>query len=435
MDAPRILLLPFGGAGYDDAAAAKQTAQIAENLTALGASVTASSRIDDAPSARAAAERYNPYCYDGAVLLPIVWAEPRLAAIAARGFFGKPIAVGCINEFLRGGARTEFSSAPAAAALYGSLREMGVKCEFVPEWDAGQLRGFFAAARALRVLRDAKLGFFGHNFNGITAADLDLSLLRAKFGTEVYSFDVSELLAAMARLTPESPAYREASGKVRAKIQGLPEAYFDRVVRMTGALQDYVRSYDLQALAVRCHTELSQTYGLTACLPLGILGDELPCSCEADLPVTVTELLLSALSDGKMPTYADLRTFTQKGMSVGACGFAPCGLTGGTAVCGGGDGYLTNSAALNCGRVTLARLQKRPGGGLLLHITEAAAQKEPGRLTEYGCAPYPMATIVPDQPMSEFIRMVGANHYAIVYDEVKAAAEVFCRYADIPVNL
>ena len=432
MSAVRVLLLPFGCAGYDDAIAAAQTAQIAEKLSALGLKVTAAARMDDAAAAREAAETYNAYCYDLAILLPITWSEPRLAAIAARAFFGKPIAVFCVNEFQSGGARTEFSSAPAAAALYGSLREMGVTCEFMPEWDEKRILALAAAARALRVLRDAKLGFFGHNFNGITAADLNLSWLRARFGTEVFSFDVSELLAAMAKLDENGAPYRIAAEKVRAKISGLPEAYTDRVVRMTAALSDYVQTYDLQALAVRCHTELSQTYGLTACLPLAVLGDELPCSCEADLPVMLTELLLSALAGGKTPSYADLRTFTQEGMSVGACGFAPCALTGGSAECGGENGYLTNASDLNCGRLTLARFQKCPNGTLALHLTEATAKKEPSRLTEYGCAPYPMATFVPDQPMTDFIRLVGANHYAFVYDEVQDAAAIFCRYAGVP---
>ena len=441
MRAPKALLLPFYCDGYDMTAAEEQIGLLGGLLKACGNQVETAEPIGSVEAAQAAAARYNPYNYDYAVLFPVTWSEPRLACVAARGFFGKPMAVWCVSEFTYKGRRTEMSSAPAAAALKGTLQEMGVSCEFfadlcLTETVRQRLKALSNAARAISCLRDTKLGFFGHNFNGITAGDFDLSLLRRKLGTEVYSFDCSELLKRMEAFEENSEAYAQMESLVKKKLFGSTGAYQDRIVRMCLGLNSYITEYGLDGLDVRCHTELSQTFGLSACLPLSILGDKLPCSCEADLPVMLTQMILFYLSGGSTSTYVDLRTFHADGMDVGACGFAPCALTGGTAQVGGPEapengapgGYLTNKAGLQEGRLTLARLLKFPGGKLCLHMTCGKAVREETPLQEQFCPYYPMAKICPDMPMEEFMEHVGANHYAMVYEQVHDAAKLFCKY-------
>ncbi len=433
----KALLLPFSCEGYDNQTADVQVRRLAGMLDELGIEVIAAPRIDTADKAELASRLYHPFHYDFAVLMPVTWSEPRLAAIAARAFFGSPLAVFCISEFVCEGRRTEFSSVPAGAALAGSLRGMGVPCELFADFpeteeEKASWKAFAAAAHTLAWLRTARFGFFGHNFNGITAAGMDLGLLRRRFGTEVYSFDVSELLSRMEKADPSSPRYAAMQAEVLRKVKGSTGGYLDRIVRMSLALGEYAEEYGLAALDVRCHTELSQTYGLTACLPLSVLGDKLICSCEADLPVVLTQAVLSQLAGGTVSTYVDIRTLKNNVLSVGACGFAPCALTGGKAEVGGlGGGYLTNSSSLREGRVTLARLVKLPEGQLGLHLTGGTAASEKQRLWEYGCAPYPMAAIRLDCDIASFREKIGANHYALVYRELTEAAGYFCRFAGV----
>ena len=440
----KALLLPFYCDGYDMQAANAQISQLASLLTDWGVEVEAADPIGDVDAARAASKTYNPYCYDFAVLMAATWSEPRLAAIAARQFFGMPLAVWCVSEFDYRGRRTEMSSAPAAAALKGSLQEMGVKCEFFADLDEShgkkeKLLALANAARAITCLREARIGFFGHNFNGITAADFDLSLLRRKLGAEVFSFDVSELIVKMQSFDGASAEYKAMQSRVLSKLSGSTGAFLDKIVRMCLGLDAYIQDFSLDALDVRCHTELSQTYGLAACLPLSVLGDSLPCSCEADLPVMLTQLILTLLSGGEISGYVDLRTFHEDGMDAGACGFAPCGMTGGAATVSGPEapengapaGYLTNKSGLNEGRLTMARLLKYPGGQLKLHLTGATAVKEEIPLQEQFCPYYPMAKLIPDVSMERFMQFVGANHYALVYSQVMDSAKYFCKYLDI----
>ena len=436
----KALLLPFYCDGYDEDIFRQHLQQVKDFVAACDVDVETAAPMKTADEAEAAAANYNPYLYDFAVLLPVTWSEPRLAAIAARQFFGKPLIVWSIPWFVQNRKSWENSSFTAAEALRGSLQEMGVACEWVSYLPDGKenpklqkkIAMVATAARAISLLRNTRIGCFGHNFNGITSAGFDLSVLRRELGTEVYSIDGSELIAKMNGLSAEDPAYQKAKSMAEAKICGCMGEKKDAIIRMTAALLAYAEEYGWQAIDLRCHTEFSQTFGLAACLPLSILGDEIICSCEADVPVVLTQLILHYLSGGKNSTYVDIRTIEEEGMKVGACGYAPCNLCiGDKAVVGGEGGYLTNTACFKAGRLTLARVLKFPGSTLALHAVHAAALGQMEPLQEYGCPVYPMTQIVPDVSVDDFVHYLGGNHYALVYEEVLGAMELFCRYTGI----
>ena len=42
-----------------------------------------------------------------------------------------------------------------------------------------------------------------------------------------------------------------------------------------------------------------------------------------------------------------------------------------------------------------------------------------------------ISQILPDIPMEQFMQYVGANHYALVYEEVMEAAKLLCKYLNI----
>ncbi len=429
----KVLLLPFFCEGYDSNIFRTQLRSMTETLSSFGAEVTLEEPVSTYREASALQERLCPFAYDLVALVPITWSEPRLASVAARAFFGRPIVILAVNEFQLNGRRTEFSSAPAAAALYGSLREMGVPAVFLPgpvSENEEKLKTLFRAAETVSKLRRAKIGAVGHNFNGITAAGLDLSRLRKVYGTEVYSIDGSTLIRKAEALPEESDLYQKTDAEIGRTYSGLPAEYREKTVRITAGLRELIGEYDLDAIEVRCHTEFSMEYGLSMCLPLGIVGNEVAAACEADLPVLFTELVFKFLSGGKTPTYADLRTFTKDGMDVGACGFAPTDLTGKTGTVGGENGYLTNTSDLSEGTLTIGRLKKTQGGGFAFHASKAQAERIGNRLTEYGCAPYPMARIKPEEEMESFIANTGANHYAIIYDDVMPELRAFSTFTN-----
>ena len=64
-------------------------------------------------------------------------------------------------------------------------------------------------------------------------------------------------------------------------------------------------------------------------------------------------------------------------------------------------------------------------------MTGGTAENMSGPLQEMGCPYYPMTRIVPDIPMEQFMEYVGANHYALVYEDVALAAKYFAKYTGI----
>ena len=431
------LLLPFCCEGYELDVANVHVEQVTQFLTACNIDVEVSPLIDTADKAQKAAADYNAANYDFAVLFPVTWSEPRLACMAARAFFGKPILVWCVGQFAHKGEMLEMSSLPASAALRGTLQEMGVACEWISylpqapydEKKAQKVTALARAARALRMLENTRMVFFGHNFNGITSAGFDLSVLRRKFGTEVFTIDGSDLIDRMKHVDGEY--LQKATAMVAEKVCGCMGEKKDDVIRMTAALMSYRDELGVQAVNMRCHSEFTSTFGLTACLPLSVLGDEVITSCEADLPVTLTQVILHYLA-GENSAYVDLRLLEEGSIKVGACGMAPCGLCmGKKANVGGEDNYLTNTSFLQPGRLTMARLLKFPGGEMALHTATGTAKGEMEPLREMGCAVYPMTEIVPDCKIDDFTEYLGGNHYALVYADVMDALELFCKYADM----
>lgn len=433
----RLLLLPFCCDGYDEARLREQIASFRVFLEEQGFQVTASEPIRSFETARKAAKTYHPYRYDLPVLFPVTWSDPSLACTSARAFFGRPIVIRGLNEFRLDGARTEFSSVPAALALAGCLREMDVPCELLTgdlseESERQRLHAAASAAAALNGLRTARIGCCGFHFNGITAAGLDLSLLRKRFGTEVIAFDGSQLIRRLESLDLHAPAFARAERLYeRAGIRGLSPAYREKVLRMTAALREIAREQDLDALLIRCHTEFSVDYGLSLCLPLSLLGDEITVACEADLPVLLTELILRLLSGGRTVSYADVRTITPERMDLGACGMCPAGLTGKSIRAGGTGGYFTNASGITGGPMTLARLLKGPGGTWTLHALTGEAKDPEEPLREYGCPPYPMISFFPRGGTQSFAEKAGANHYAFLFGDWLPELKVFCRFAGI----
>ena len=132
---------------------------------------------------------------------------------------------------------------------------------------------------------------------------------------------------------------------------------------------------------------------MAPCLALSILGDEVVTSCEGDVPLVVSQLLLHYLT-GEPTSYGDLHNATPTHTLWGACGFAPLSYAHGkplinkhTALYEG----LLNSSPYKTGPVTLARLGARKGH-FKLHIASGTAELPPP-FHEVGCPTYPFVNV------------------------------------------
>ena len=204
-------------------------------------------------------------------------------------------------------------------------------------------------------------------------------------------------------------------------------------MKMYLALKKIVEEFGWDAVTVKCQYELSRYYKVTPCVPLSMLADEIVCSCEGDVPLIITQLIMHYLT-GKPVTYTDVHNIDldKKTLLLGACGFAPFKMALGkpkvdkhTALYIG----LLNSTVYKTGRVTLARLASDKNGYKMHIATGEANVPEPFR--EVGCSPYPSMEVTIDGDPYHFGQHMMSQHYAVVYDNIKDELIEFCKLLDI----
>ena len=107
-----------------------------------------------------------------------------------------------------------------------------------------------------------------------------------RHGVTVETFDMSDIFLRMKAVKPENGRYADKAQVLRAVAgwDGVPERAFDNLVRLGVTLDNLVEEARLDALAIRCWTEIQQQMGISPCVALGVLNEGgLAAACEVDL--------------------------------------------------------------------------------------------------------------------------------------------------------
>lgn len=396
-------------------------------------------------------EKYNATNYDFSILIIPTWLEPMLPIRAIKDFLKKPVVVWGFGSFDHDGQRIDFGSIPGSGVLKGTLREMGVEHEYLYYLPGDKktdriiqdkIRKVANVARAISLLDKSKIASIGYLFGGMTLGDIDITRLNTVFGPELMEIETYSLICEMEAIQNDSKEYIEARKFVESHFKASIGDRVDKIVKMYMVLKRYVDDYNLAAISVKCHFELSQQYGQTACIPISVLGDSVITSCEVDMPVLLTQLIMSYLSGGKSSAYTDIHEISEKGILIGACGYAPCSMCIGNKIeCGykaddqasenSYNGYITNKTHLKQGKVTVGRILKEKDGGFSLHYTTGDAVGDIGQMNQYGLPQFAFTEVMIDSDVDKFAQNLGSHHYAVIYEDLREEFEMFCRYKKI----
>jgi len=395
------------------------------------------------------ARKYNPTDLDFVILLIPTWIEPTLVIAAAKPYLDRPVIVWGYGTYEHKGWRVDLGSMPGSGVVKGTLRELGISHEYLyympgnPETDEVLKRKIVKVAnvaRGIRLLEASRVGTIGVLFCGMSIGDVDVTDIRRVLGPEITYTDTYTFVNQMEKIQTDSDLYRTAEKHVSEHLAASLGNRLEPVTRMYIALRDLAAENDLDALTVKCNFELSQEYGQTACVPLSVLGNELVASCEADIPILLTQMMFHYLSDGGTTTYADVHELLLSNRAlIGACGFAPSGMClkgkivpdfqdeSATGLGATFSGYVTNKSYLKEGKVTFGRLLKDPDRGYTLHVTTGTAVGDVGKVAELDTPQYPFTEIELDADVDRFAQNMGSHHYALVYGDITEQLELFCR--------
>ncbi len=366
-------LVALARSTFDLPLANQVAAQIRLQLHAEGFQVAGSEElVTNLEETEAAARRLAQEPLDLLVSLQATFADSTMVTSLAE-MVDAPLLLWAVPEE-RSGGRLRLNSFCGINLGAHALRRGGYGYEYIyaPPQDQAALdkiHTLAVAGRARRLLRQARLGRVGENPDGLDSCKLDRGALARQFGLEVIQVALADIFGAAKKVDSQQVAELEQDliGKLDG-LQDLDQAAVRRTLSSYLALRQCATEERLAGLAVRCWPEFFTELGCAACGAMSMLSDELtPCSCEADVNGTVTQLILQWLS-GEAAFGTDLVSFDldEDVAVVWHCGLAPLSMADPAVrpratIHSNRKLPLLMEFPLKPGRVTIARLSEATG--------------------------------------------------------------------------
>jgi L-fucose isomerase-like protein len=144
---------------------------------------------------------------------------------------------------------------------------------------------FDRVCRVVGGVRGMVVGAVGARTTPFKTVRIDEVALQHR-GITVETFDLSDIFHRMKSVQPQEALYGEKAELLRgyASWEGVPDRAFENIVRLSVTLDRLTAEASLDALAIRCWTEIQTQMGISPCVAMGALNDlGLAAACEVDL--------------------------------------------------------------------------------------------------------------------------------------------------------
>lgn len=327
-------------------------------------------------------------------------------------------------------------------AAHGLRRAgLGYDAVYAPPEDPialAKLRDFASAAAVKSRLAGTRIGRLGENPDGFDTCLVNHAGLRARLGVEVVQFELAPFFERVRQADPTKVrAVADAMSGVLAGFGAVDGEAANGTLGAYLSLDGLAREEDLSGLALRCWPEFFTDLGCAACGAMSLLSDAMrPCSCEADVNGTITQLILGWIS-GEPAFGSDIVAFDVDvdEATLWHCGLAPLSMADADAqpeatIHSNRRLPLLMQFPLKPGRVTVARLSEATGefrlvigGGEMLKAPPAFTGTS-GRIRfDSGAA------AVMESLLSEGLE----HHVSISYGDHQAVLKSLARLLEMPV--
>ena len=293
-----------------------------------------------------------------------------------------------------------------------------------------------------RRLKSARLGVVGEHPIGMDSCHLDETKLGETFGIEIKRIELAEVFAHVRKIP--ATKINQIRTHLDARLDNLDtleQSPLNGTLSVYNALKEIAEEQNLDGLAVRCWPEFFTELGCAACGAMSMLSDgfessvPVPCSCEADVNGTLTQLLLQWLSD--TPAFGtDIVGVDQDKdrIALWHCGLAPLSMANPKYQPHGGIHSnrrvpLIMDFPLKPGTVTVARISQSTGSlRLILGRGEMLAEPKPFSGTA--------GTLKLDCSAQDFLDLVmreGLEHHiSLAYGDYFAELQAFANLLGLP---
>jgi L-fucose isomerase-like protein len=300
------------------------------------------------------------------------------------------------------------------------------------------VRTLALAGRTRRILQTAKIGRVGDHPDGLDTCKFDPDRIKQSFGVEIVQADLDPIFQATREADQGNveDIYANLTTKVD-EIDTLDPQATQKSIASYLTLRQLSQDEGLDGLAVRCWPEFFTELGCAACGAMSMLSDELiPCSCEADVNGTLTQMILQTLSES--PAFGtDMVSLDEErdALVLWHCGLAPLSMADpespkrGT-IHSNRKLPLLFDFTLKPGPVTLARLSEAFGEYKLV-VGHGEMIRGPKSFSGTS------GLLRFDRPAKEVLDVIltqGLEHHiSITYGDFTAALTAFAKLLSIPI--
>ncbi|MGO8702445.1 MAG: L-fucose/L-arabinose isomerase family protein [Candidatus Brocadiia bacterium] len=163
---------------------------------------------------------------------------------------------------------------------------------------AAQLDHFARVCRVVKKMKNMSVGAVGARTTAFKTVRFDELALQRK-GITVETFDLADIFARVRAVSPAGAAYREKAAKMKSYSDwsGVPDQSLDTIVRLGIVLDNLAAECKLQAMALRCWSEMQQQLQISPCVVLSEMNDRgMPVACEVDVGNAVAMYALQQAS-------------------------------------------------------------------------------------------------------------------------------------------
>ena len=169
-----------------------------------------------------------------------------------------------------------------------------------------QIESFDKVCKIVNGMKRMTVGAIGARTTAFKTVRYD-ELALQKYGITTEVLDLSEVFNRVRKLDIKSIAAKEKADNLRnyTNFNKVPEKSFENLVRFGVIIDEIIKDYSLNALALRCWLEMEIEFGVAPCVLLSELNDRgFPAACELDICNAVTMYGLN-LASGKPATCLD----------------------------------------------------------------------------------------------------------------------------------